>query len=50
MKIISFKYEDKLLDWKLEEITFNRLTLLIGASGVGKTEILKSLHNMLFYY
>ncbi|WP_338815449.1 ATP-binding protein (plasmid) [Bernardetia sp. Wsw4-3y2] len=43
MKIIRFSFEDKELEWKLEEIKFNKLNLLVGASGVGKTQILKAL-------
>jgi len=43
MKIISFKYEDKALEWSLDEAEFDKLTLLVGASGVGKTQILKSI-------
>lgn len=43
MTILSFKFEDKSLNWKLEEFSLSKLTLLVGASGVGKTRILKSL-------
>ncbi len=43
MKIISFEYTDHAVGWKLEHIDFNDLTLLVGASGVGKTRILKAL-------
>lgn len=43
MKISRFQFEDKSLEWRLEEINFNKLTLLVGASGVGKTQILKAL-------
>lgn len=43
MKIIQFIFEDKSLEWRLEQLTFNKLTLLVGASGVGKTQILRSL-------
>jgi predicted ATPase len=46
MKIISLTYEDKALKWKLEEAEFEKLTLLVGASGVGKTQILKSILNL----
>jgi predicted ATPase len=44
MKILSFKFQDQALEWKLEETSFNKLTLLVGASGVGKTQILKAVH------
>jgi len=43
MTITEFKFEDKSLDWKLENLPFNKLTLLVGASGVGKTQILRAL-------
>lgn len=43
MKIIRFSFENKDFEWKLEEIKFNKLNLLVGASGVGKTQILKAL-------
>ncbi len=44
MKINTFTYVDKTLEWKINEISFDRLTLLVGASGVGKTQILKALY------
>jgi len=43
MKISKFQFEDKSLEWRLEELSLNKLTLLVGASGVGKTQILGSL-------
>ncbi len=43
MKIIKFQFKNKSLDWDLEELSLNKLTLLVGASGVGKTQILRSL-------
>jgi ABC-type dipeptide/oligopeptide/nickel transport system ATPase component len=44
MKIQSLQYEDLSTGWKLDLIEFNpQLTLLVGASGVGKTQILKAL-------
>ncbi|MCU0450902.1 MAG: ATP-binding protein [Bernardetiaceae bacterium] len=43
MKILKFKFENKSLEWRLEELSFNKLTLLVGASGVGKTQILNAL-------
>lgn len=44
MKIQSLRYEDLSTGWKLDLIEFNsQLTLLVGASGVGKTQILKAL-------
>ncbi len=46
MKIKSLIYEDQSTDWKLEQIDFKPLTLLVGVSGVGKTQILKALVNL----
>ena len=43
MKINSFSYHDKARDWRLEPVRFKDLTLLIGASGVGKTLVLDSI-------
>ncbi|MDM8561592.1 AAA family ATPase [Candidatus Parabeggiatoa sp. HSG14] len=43
MNIKSFEYTDHAVKWVLEPIEFSSLTLLVGASGVGKTRILKSL-------
>lgn len=42
MRINSIKFEDKSRGWKLDEMRLNKLTLLVGASGVGKTQILKA--------
>ena len=46
MKITKFRFEDKAAEWRLEELAFNKLTLLVGASGVGKTQILRALMNL----
>lgn len=46
MYIKSLSYEDQSTDWKLEKIEFKPLTLLVGVSGVGKTQILKGLLNL----
>ena len=46
MKILSFSYTDKTRNWSIEEINLNTITLLVGASGVGKTEILRALINI----
>lgn len=46
MTILEFKFEDKSLDWKLEQLHLSRLTLLVGASGVGKTQILRALMSL----
>jgi ABC-type dipeptide/oligopeptide/nickel transport system ATPase component len=47
MYIKSLIYEDQSTGWKLEKIEFNNpLTLLVGVSGVGKTQILQALLNL----
>lgn len=43
MKINKLSFNDKSLEWSLESISFDKLTLLVGASGVGKTQILKAI-------
>ncbi len=46
MKIESFEFNDRESKWKVQPIQFKSLTLLVGASGVGKTRILKSLNSL----
>jgi len=46
MKIENLTYRDNALKWALEKADFEALTLLVGASGVGKTQILKSILNL----
>ncbi|MES0337667.1 MAG: AAA family ATPase [Candidatus Magnetobacterium sp. LHC-1] len=46
MRINEFEYHDKDRGWKLERTKFSDLTLLVGISGVGKTEILKAIGNV----
>lgn len=43
MFIRSLSIHDKSRAWQLEEISFKPLTLLVGGSGVGKTQILDSI-------
>ncbi len=43
MFIRSLSIHDKSRAWRLEEISFKPLTLLVGGSGVGKTQILDSI-------
>ncbi|HBZ80021.1 MULTISPECIES: ATP-binding protein [Brevibacillus] len=43
MKLLSLTFRDKTSNWAIEKIDFNEVTLLVGASGVGKTKILKAL-------
>lgn len=47
MKILSLEYENKSSGWKLEKTEFDRLTLLVGASGVGKTMILRAIQSLI---
>lgn len=46
MKIDRLSFENKDTNWILEPIEFDPLTLLVGASGVGKTRILKCILNL----
>ncbi len=46
MRINSIRYRDKIDEWELSEINFFNLTLLVGISGVGKTQILESILNL----
>ncbi|MBD1833901.1 ATP-binding protein [Cyanobacteria bacterium FACHB-472] len=50
MKIKTIKYYNKALDWRLNPVdftnSFSNLTLLVGVSGVGKTQIIKSILNL----
>ncbi|WP_035989091.1 AAA family ATPase [Leptolyngbya sp. KIOST-1] len=43
MKITSFSFKDNSQDWNIQGIHFEQLNLLVGASGVGKTRILRAL-------
>lgn len=43
MRIERLEIQDKSRDWKLNTIEFDNFTLLVGASGVGKTMIINSL-------
>jgi predicted ATPase len=44
MKLLSIKYNNIEQEWGFEEIHFFDLTLLVGVSGVGKTQILRSIY------
>lgn len=46
MRIEKLEYEDKELEWKLDPIYFSNLTLLVGVSGVGKTQILQAIMSL----
>ncbi len=43
MRISTISYHDQALKWELQKADFETLTLLVGASGVGKTQILNSI-------
>lgn len=43
MKVNFISYTDTDSNWNLEQVSFKNLTLLVGASGVGKTQILQTL-------
>lgn len=46
MKIINLSYRDKIKKWEFDKVEFSDLTLLVGASGTGKTQILQALMNL----
>ncbi|WP_295728777.1 AAA family ATPase [uncultured Muribaculum sp.] len=43
MKLKKFSFANHKTGWHVKDVRFGALTLLVGASGVGKTQILKSL-------
>jgi predicted ATPase len=46
MKIKKVAFWDNLREWRFEPICFSNLALLVGVSGVGKTQILKGILNL----
>ncbi|MEG3878798.1 AAA family ATPase [Microcoleus sp. herbarium7] len=46
MKIKKVAFWDNLREWRFEPIYFSNLALLVGVSGVGKTQILKGILNL----
>ena len=46
MKLFSIKFTNKEQEWEFEKIHFFDLTLLVGVSGVGKTQVLKSIYTL----
>lgn len=46
MRIKKLSYRDNITGWNIQDIEFPRFTLLVGASGVGKTQILKAIQNL----
>ncbi|HWQ31273.1 MAG TPA: AAA family ATPase [Blastocatellia bacterium] len=43
MPILSFSFNERVYGWKLNKVTFQDFNLLVGLSGVGKSNILRSL-------
>lgn len=46
MPIETLTYHDKAWEWQIEPANFSNITLLVGVSGVGKTQILESIFNL----
>lgn len=46
MKLKRLYFKNKLTGWRVKEVDFDNLTLLVGASGVGKTQILQALSSL----
>jgi hypothetical protein len=47
MSITKFSFEDGIRGWKLNEVAFDDFNLLVGASGVGKTQILRAVRKVI---
>ncbi len=43
MKILEFQFANRSTGWVLDRVFFDGITLFVGASGVGKSQILRSL-------
>lgn len=46
MKLKKLSFTNHLTGWNVKDIQFGALTLLVGASGVGKTQILRSIKSL----
>ncbi|MFM6669036.1 MAG: AAA family ATPase, partial [Dolichospermum sp.] len=47
MKIISLRIKNSFLGWDFDEVDFSsNLTLLVGVSGAGKTQILRAITDL----
>lgn len=46
MKLLSLKFTNNEQEWEFEKIEFFDLTLLVGVSGVGKTQVLRSIYTL----
>ncbi|MFY0574204.1 AAA family ATPase [Cystobacter fuscus] len=48
MLLKSLTFEDKRTGWRLESLRLDRFNLLVGASGVGKTRILRAIRSVAY--
>lgn len=46
MRIKRLSYKDNITGWNIRDMEFSMFTLLVGASGVGKTQILKAIQSL----
>jgi predicted ATPase len=46
MKLLSIRFTNNEQEWEFEKIQFFDLTLLVGVSGVGKTQVLRSIYTL----
>ena len=46
MGITRFRFEDRATGWRLDEVQFSTLNLLVGVSGAGKTRILDAIRRV----
>ena len=46
MRLIELSYQDHHRKWGFSKLQLSRVTLLVGVSGVGKTQILRSISNL----
>ena len=46
MRLKKLFYKNNTTGWNVKEVRFDKLTLLVGASGVGKTQILRAINSL----
>lgn len=46
MNIRTLEFKNKSDGWEIQKMSFQQLNLLVGASGVGKTQILQAIHTL----
>ena len=46
MRLKELFYKNNTTGWNVKEVRFDKLTLLVGASGVGKTQILRAINSL----